>query len=113
MTFQVEMGMLISLLLTFFGFLIGAGKILLAQIDRRQSERDGKQEEQIKVLLAQLSKEAESIHRLEREFLKFQAELPLLYIRREDYVRNQTVIEAKLDAVALKIENIQLKGAQR
>ncbi|MCP1289765.1 hypothetical protein NK214_06130 [Chromobacterium sp. S0633] len=113
MTLQLEFGMLVSWLAAFLGLLIGAGKVLLAQIDRRQSERDAKQEEQIKALLDQIGKQAESVHRLERDFLKFQADLPLAYVRREDYVRNQTVIEAKLDAVALKIENIQLKGAQR
>jgi len=49
--------------------------------------------------------------RIEREFLQFKADLPVHYVRREDYVRGQTVLEAKLDAVFTKIENIQLKGA--
>lgn len=34
----------------------------------------------------------------------------MTYVMRDDYVRNQTVIEAKLDSVALRIENLQLKG---
>jgi hypothetical protein len=38
--------------------------------------------------------------------------MPLHYVRREDYVRNQTVIEAKLDALALRLENVRLKGAR-
>ncbi|QND84184.1 hypothetical protein [Chromobacterium piscinae] len=113
MTIQMELGMVVTLSLAFLGFLFGAGKMLLAQIDRRQSERDAKQEAQINTLLTQIAKEAESVHQLERDFLKFQADLPLSYVRREDYVRNQTVIEAKLDAVALKIENIQLKGTHQ
>lgn len=124
MTLQLEFGVLVSWLVAFLGLLIGAGKVLLAQIDRRQSERDDRQEEQTKALLKQLgqqadsvnqqlAQQAESVHRLELDFLKFQGDLPLSYVRREDYMRNQTVIEAKLDAVALKIENIQLKGAQR
>ena len=54
-------------------------------------------------------RETDLMRSIEREFLRFQAELPLQYVRREDYVRNQTVIEAKLDAVASKIENLQLK----
>ncbi|KMN33088.1 membrane protein [Chromobacterium sp. LK1] len=124
MTLQLEFGVLVSWLAAFLGLLIGAGKVLLAQIDRRQSERDDRQEEQTRALLKQLgqqadsvnqqlAQQAESVHRLELDFLKFQGDLPLSYVRREDYMRNQTVIEAKLDAVALKIENIQLKGAQR
>ena len=50
---------------------------------------------------------------MEKEFLIFQRDLPLHYVRREDYVRNQTVIESKLDSLALKIENWQLKGVAK
>ena len=38
------------------------------------------------------------------------ADLPLAYVRREDFVRNQSVIEAKLDGLALRIENLTLRG---
>ena len=49
--------------------------------------------------------------RLEREMLNLKAELPVNYVRREDYIRGQSVIEAKLDALAGKIELYQLKQA--
>jgi hypothetical protein len=111
-TLQVEFWQFVSILASLIGVLFAAGKLLLVQIERHQNERDQKQEEQLKTLLAQIGKEAESVAQLERDFLRFQAELPLSYVRREDYVRNQTVIEAKLDAVALKIENLQLRGAK-
>lgn len=121
MTVQVEFWQLVTLLITFLGFLFGAGKVLLAQIDRRLSERFQAMEkaredagrhwdERFGTLLEQSRREAEGWANLERDFLRFQADLPLQYVRRDDYVRNQTVIEAKLDAVALKIENFQLKG---
>ncbi|NLR73566.1 hypothetical protein [Leeia aquatica] len=124
MTVQVEFWQLVSLLVSFLGFLFAAGKLLLAQIERRLNERFAAMEsaretagrhwdERFGALLEHIKREAEGWQSLEREFLRFQADLPLNYVRREDYVRNQTVIEAKLDAVALKIENIQLKGAQR
>lgn len=49
---------------------------------------------------------------IEREFLLLKADLPLHYVRREDYVRGQSVLESKLDALAIRIENVQLrKGA--
>ncbi|VVD97780.1 hypothetical protein PCO31110_01978 [Pandoraea communis] len=111
MTVQVEFWQMLSLLGAFLGFMFGAGKMLLSQIERRQAERDLKQEEQIKTLLFQLSKEAETVSRLERDFMRFQADLPLQYVRREDYVRGQTVIEAKLDALYNKLEVVQMKGA--
>lgn len=46
---------------------------------------------------------------LERDVRKILVELPREYVRREDYVRSQTVIEAKLDALALRIENTILR----
>nr|WP_241021058.1 hypothetical protein [Burkholderia sp. Ac-20344] len=100
------------MLATFIGLLIAAGKVLIVQIERHQSERDQKQEDQLKAMLEQISRQADNTARLERDFLRFQADLPLQYVRREDYVRNQTVIEAKLDAIALRFENLQLRGNQ-
>ncbi len=42
-----------------------------------------------------------------KEFMRFKADLPLNYVRREDYIRGQTVIEAKLDALYNKLEVVQ------
>ncbi|MBJ9695478.1 MULTISPECIES: hypothetical protein [Burkholderia cepacia complex] len=112
MTLQVEFWQLVSMLATFIGLLIAAGKVLIVQIERHQSDRDQKQEDQLKAMLEQISRQADNTARLERDFLRFQADLPLQYVRREDYVRNQTVIEAKLDAIALRFENLQLRGNQ-
>lgn len=120
MTVQMTFWELVTLLLSFFGFAFGAGKILLAQIDRRLNERFAAMEsaretssrhwdEKFTTVIEQNRREAEGWSNLERDFLRFQAELPLQYVRREDYVRNQTVIEAKLDAVAMRIENLQLR----
>ena len=38
--------------------------------------------------------------------------MPLHYVRREDYIRGQSVIESKLDGLALKIENVQLRAVK-
>ena len=124
MMIQVEFWQLVLLLITFLGFLFSAGKVLLSQIDRRLNERFAAMEkareeggrhwdEKFSTVIEQNRREAAGWSKLERDFLRFQADLPLQYVRREDYVRNQTVIEAKLDAVALKIENLQLKGIPR
>ncbi|CBJ42999.1 membrane protein [Ralstonia solanacearum] len=110
MTVQVEFWQMVTMLGAFLGFMLGAGKVLLSQIERRQAERDQRQEEQISTLLKQISKEAETVSRLEREFMSFKADLPLQYVRREDYVRGQSVIEAKLDALYNKLEVVQMKG---
>lgn len=123
MTVQVEFWQLVTLLVAFFGFVAGVGKLLLTQIDKRLDERFTAQEVVRKAAQAVWQKafddhmaaerrETEALHQLEKDFLRFQGELPLHYVRREDYLRNQTIIELKLDGLALKLENIQMKGAK-
>lgn len=99
MTLQIEIPQLISILLAFFGLLIGFGKYLLSQIDKR-----------ISGIEQQNRSESEGWKRVERELLEMKADLPLMYVRREDYVRGQTVIESKLDALYNKLEVVQLKA---
>ena len=124
MTFEVSLWQLVSLLLAFFGTVASAGKILLSQIDRRLDARFVSLEaakesasknwnEKFAELLEHDREESRYMSELERQLYTLKADMPLQYVRREDYVRNQTVIEAKLDAVALKIENLQLKGPSR
>ena len=123
MTVQVEFWQLITLLLAFLGFLFAAGKLLLTQIDRRLNERfetieKAREEGQatwratFTQHLDEERRETDLLRNIEREFLRFQAELPLQYVRREDYVRGQSVIEAKLDALYNKLEVVQMKGAK-
>lgn len=86
-----------------FGFtLIGAFWALLTLLFKQFQRNITRQFEALEA-------DSKEWSRIERELLTFKADLPLNYVRREDYVRNQSVIEAKLDALALKLENWQLK----
>lgn len=49
--------------------------------------------------------------RIERDLLAMKADLPLHYVRREDYIRGQSLIEAKLDALGNKLDVMQLRAA--
>jgi hypothetical protein len=98
-TVQLELWHLVTLLLAFFGCVATFGKVLLDQIEKRLTEK-----------FEVLDKKSDEWGRLERELLQLKADMPLHYVRREDYVRNQTVIEAKLDRLATSLENAQLKG---
>lgn len=98
MTLQVEFWQLVGLLVSFLGFAAGAGKLLLRQVERRLDAR-----------FSGLEKASAEWQRIERDWLNWKADLPIQYVRREDYVRNQTVIEAKIDAIAVRIENLQLR----
>lgn len=132
MTVQLELREIIVLLLAFLGLVFAFGRLLLAQIDRRLDGRFAAMEEanksrfaameearkaqaahwdkQFATLAEQNRMEAQGWQQLERDFLGWKAELPIQYVRREDYVRNQTIIEAKLDQLRLSIENQYLKG---
>jgi len=116
MNIQMDLWTLISflvgLLLAFITAVFAGGKLLLSQVERRLDERFKAQDAKFAALEQAGKDEAGQWRRVERDLLRLQADLPLHYVRREDYIRNQTVIEAKLDAVALKIENLQLKGLQ-
>jgi cobalamin biosynthesis Co2+ chelatase CbiK len=55
---------------------------------------------------------AKQLRQFEKDFSAFQISLPLHYVRREDYIRGQTVIESKLDALYSKLEVVQIQGAK-
>lgn len=123
MLIEVDFWQLVTLLISFFGFAFGAGKLLLGQIDKRLDTRFDSMEEarklntehwdaKFKAVLEDQQKGTEAWRSLERDFLKFRGDLPLEYVRREDFIRNQSVIEAKLDALALHLQNLQLKGVK-
>lgn len=119
---QMDLSTAIGLLGVFATIITGLVKLLLWQFEKRLDERFADQDEARKTaskhweenfakVLERQDKDANAVAELERSFLRFQADLPIQYVRREDYVRNQTVIEAKLDALASKLEVIQIRGA--
>ena len=48
-----------------------------------------------------------STRRLEINFLEFKATLPIEYVRKEDAIRQEVVINAKLDALAAKMDKMR------
>lgn len=48
--------------------------------------------------------------RVERELLTLKADMPIHYVRREDYIRGQSTLEAKVDGVGMKLENALLRA---
>lgn len=120
MNISIEFWQLVSLLLAFFAFLGAAGKMLLGQIDQRLETRFASMEEARKLstlhwdsrfsaLLSQSKEDADAVRQLERDLMELRAELPERYLRREDYIRGQSIIEAKLDGLAMKIENAHMR----
>jgi hypothetical protein len=123
MKIEMELWHLILLGSMGISFFVGALKYLFDQQEKRHDERaeaqDKAREEGQKALrqaltehMAEERRTAQAVQGLERDFLKWQADLPVHYVRREDYVRGQSVIEAKLDSVYNKLELVQIQGAQ-
>ena len=111
---QIDFWNLVMLLLAFFGGVFVFARALLVQIDKRLDARFTAAE----VLRVESGKRWEDsferIARLASETDKTVIELKLHvsenYVRREDHVRSQTVIEAKLDALASKFESLLLRA---
>ncbi len=80
--------------------IIDNAKWLFSKAEERQAARFASLEQS-------LQQSASNWGELEKEFMRFKADLPLNYVRREDYIRGQTVIEAKLDALYNKLEVVQ------
>lgn len=100
MTLQVEFWTVVGFLIIFLSFVGGMAKWLFNKAEERQAARFASLEQS-------LQQSASSWGELEKELMRFKADLPLNYVRREDYIRGQTVIEAKLDALYNKLEVVQ------
>lgn len=122
MKIEMELWHLVWLLLAFFGCVGAFGKVLLDQFEKRLGERfsaqtaaqqvaDTSLQNTLQQHLGELKKTSAKVGDLERDFLNWKAELPEKYVRRDDYIRGQTVIEAKLDAVYERLALVQLRGA--
>ena len=76
-----------------FAILIVGGYWKFAQ---KQFSDSQKQQEERQKIQDEINKNTAS---LSKEFLEFQAKLPMTYVLRDDYIRGQAVLEAKMDAL--------------
>ena len=104
MTHPNNLSILITLVLTWSGLLFWAVRWLLKQYQVYLDQRFAALEESF-------GEESGKLRNLERELLELKIQLPTAYVRREDQIRQDTVINAKLDALWKKIDKIQTGGA--
>lgn len=110
MTVQVDFWQLVLLLVAFLGA-CGATFWQVTRLMQKHLDVTLKAiGERLTAIESSNKEEVVQWQRVERELLDLKAELPLNYVRREDHVRGQSVVEAKLDGLALKIENLQLRS---
>ncbi|MFI3218343.1 MAG: hypothetical protein QX189_04410 [Methylococcales bacterium] len=96
MTIQLDPYQLITLICTIAAALFGIFKMILTKIDTQflKIEADTKNESK---------EQGKEILRIDRELLALKADLPNQYQRRDDAIRNQTIIEAKIDGLANRL----------
>ena len=109
MNLQIDFWQLVGLLISGFGVLVAALRIGLGQVQKHQDATHAQLLSRLDVIEKTNKEDANQWQRMEREILQLKADLPLSYVRREDYIRGQSVIESKLDALASKLETAQLR----
>ena len=112
MTLQIDFWQLLGLLLSGLGALWGVVKMAAAQAQRHQDAAHAQLVARLESIEQASRAEAGNWQRVEREILQLKAELPLNYVRREDYVQAVATIMAKLDAMSMRFENILLRRAK-
>lgn len=110
MTLQIELWHVVTLMLATLGGFWTLAKIIAGQFQRNIFENHKQISERLDRIESANRLEATEWQRVERDLLKLQADMPLHYVRREDYIRGQSVIEAKLDGLGSKLENAQLRS---
>jgi len=90
---------------TWSALLIGVIKFLLVRVSRDLDAR-------LDYIARSQADEVSHWRRIERDLMDLRAEMPTHYVRREDHIRNQSVIEAKLDALANELKQARLEGAK-
>jgi predicted Holliday junction resolvase-like endonuclease len=117
MTVQLELWQLITLLLAFFAAVGLAARVFLGLINqglddrfRALKEASATANSNLHEELKRQGRDIQKMQDLERQFLQFQAELPNQYVRRDDYIRSQTVIEGKIDRIVQMVSTLQIKG---
>ena len=109
MAIQMDLYQWNMILIAMISTVIATIKILWGRIETNLNNNFQVMQNRLEDVAKQSAQNHDDIRDLERKFYKFQIDLPHVYVAREDYIRGQTVIEAKLDALASKIENVQIR----
>lgn len=120
MSIQLEVYQIFLILVTLIGSVVGMIKIIGKQVNQNITQNFQSTNEKIESTNAKLEEAArqaakgqEDLRRLEREFYQFQINMPHHYVARDDYIRGQSVIEAKLDAQYEQIKTVQIQQGVR
>ena len=103
-------GMLITAFFVLFKLLVSQQTAKIDAGFKAQKEAMESQNKRLDRIEQAGREEGNNWNRIEREIMALKADLPLNYVRREDYVQAIATIMAKLDAMSMRFENILLRG---
>lgn len=66
--------------------------------------------DQFETLSKALTGHSTEIHRIDKDVLTLRTEMHAEFVRREDAIRQEVVINAKLDSLAAKFDNLTLRS---
>lgn len=104
------LGVIGTLLGAMIPLLLGLGKMLLFQMEKRLDTRFAAQESHREAASAQWRENFASLNALvrtnEQRLTQLLVDLPLQYQRREDSIRQEVAIIHRLDALAVKVDHL-------
>lgn len=121
MTVELNLANLIFILIAMLSAFWALVKIIAVQTQKHLDARFTVQEVSRNENQIQITRRLDNIEtvnredtnqwqRVERELMRLQVDMPLNYVRREDYVQAVASILVKLDAAQMRHENLLLKG---
>ncbi len=93
----------------FAGLLSAWGLLIIATTRWTVSRGLAANDQRMEQMEKNLAQSKEENAKREREILQLRCDLPLEYVRREDSILQETVMSAKLDAMAAKIYSLREK----
>lgn len=114
MMLQIEFWQLVGLCFTGLGVFAGVlWKLVTEGLKQAKANQKLSQDQLLLRLdvIDQSNREAaDKANKQERDLMQLKIDLARDYVRREDYIKGQSILEAKLDKVYEKLEVVQLKG---
>lgn len=109
MTLEIFVGT-VTVLCALFGGYWTLGRMLIGSYEKRLDERftaqDKAREEGKKLWAERFDRIEERQDAHERDLTQLMRDLPTSYVRREDAIRENTTINAKLDALNSRLEHV-------
>lgn len=93
--------------------LLGVTKSMMSSGFRSQETAQAERSNILAAKIEELKKMSEKIQGFERQILELKADLPLNYVRKEDFIRHEVVINTKLDRLRDLLEDMKERNHAR